>query len=221
MSTSDHELRQADEQAFSILGILGIAVVVFKDLEAASVRDTEELEVRIKLGKAVENWSAAERPFVTCHQSSACNRSTCLVVLDCLCLVEHDTEEHHTMQYPPLLCENFLPPSYLLLSSLAFDRWLILGIRIHYLGVSSDDDIVGPQNLQGAGGIDACTGAVAHNSKATVRVLNDLFAPLGAKGGTSDEKSSPRSPFLLRRLPVDNICYAIRKYALQYNQRIT
>jgi hypothetical protein len=49
VGTADHELRKANEKALGILRVVGIAVVVLEDLEAAGMWDSEEFEVWIEL----------------------------------------------------------------------------------------------------------------------------------------------------------------------------
>lgn len=89
MSTANHKRCQPNEEALYIICIVMIAVVMLEDLEAARVRNTEELELRIELSEVVENWSPAESPLVLRHQGAAGNGRACNVILDRLCLVEH------------------------------------------------------------------------------------------------------------------------------------
>ena len=46
------------------------AVVVLEDLEAASVWDAEELEVWVKLGESIQDWSSTQCPLMLSHQGT-------------------------------------------------------------------------------------------------------------------------------------------------------
>jgi hypothetical protein len=64
------------------------------------------------------------------------------MVLDSLSLVKNDAQEHHAVQWTPLRSEDFFPPIYLLLGGLALDGRFVLRVRLHDLGICSEDDVV-------------------------------------------------------------------------------
>lgn len=92
---ADHELRETHKQTLGVLRISRIAVVVLEDLEAASMRDVEKLEVWIEFCEAVEDRGATKGPLVLRHKGTARNRCPAGVVLDGLRLVQDDAVEHH------------------------------------------------------------------------------------------------------------------------------
>lgn len=115
---------------------------MLEDLEAARVRDIEELEVRVELRQAIEDWSPAKSPAMMGHESSAGNRRSASMVLDRLSFIKNDTIELHSVQYSSLLLVSLLPPADLLFGSLAIDWGLILRIRLHYLCVCRKNNVV-------------------------------------------------------------------------------
>lgn len=143
VGTTNHNLRETNKETLGVFTVTVAAIVVLKDLETACVRDVENLEIWVQLIETVEDRRSAERPLVSSDESAACDQSPQLVVLDRLGLIKNDAFEVHLMKDTSVLAVRLLPQFNLLLCSLTLDRWVVLPIRPHDLGVTSEDDVVG------------------------------------------------------------------------------
>ena len=129
------------------------------------------------------------------HEGATGDGSSTLVILDCLGFVQDYTLEVHLVEYASALVVCLLPPSNLLLGSLALNRRLILRVRLHNLTIRREDDIVALKNPDGYSRIRAGASAITHDFHTTAGMLFDFTGPLGQQRRASYEKRGLRSLF--------------------------